>query len=721
MGHFIKIEDEYYVAATSSYADDRTQVLNHGDTFAIFDRWGDLQPLGRQIQGLYHEGTRYLSTYELRIQGERPLLLSSSLNENNEILTIDLTNPELNLGEGKVLLPSKIHINRTKYLNNGACFESIKLANYDTDPYEFELSLSFGADFKDIFEIRGKSRMARGQVKPATVVDANQLEQEYVGLDGGIRTTRTRFSPPPAQLEPSGAVFKLRIEPKQVVQLQVKTLLDAESREFQEENIEAIVKQASRFDIMREMLPKLSSSNEQFNHWLNRSKTDLVSLIADTPWGKYPYAGIPWFNTSFGRDGLVTALQTLWLVPGLSKDVLFYLAKTQATEFNDFMDAEPGKILHEARKGEMAELGEIPYKLYYGTVDATPLFIVLAGRYFSRTNDLDTIKKIWPNLMAALKWIDEYGDLDGDGFLEYHKRSENGLIHQGWKDADDAVSHADGSLAPTPMALCEVQGYVYEAKIQLAKLANILGEDGLSQELTKEAKALKTKFNKQFWDEELRCYVIGLDADKKPCRVKSSNAGQCLFTGIADTDKAAIVAETLMEDSLFTGWGVRTLASDAARYNPMSYHNGSVWPHDNSLIAWGLSRYGHMAGVQKIFEGLFKAAIHNDMERLPELFCGFERRAGEGPTTYPVACSPQAWAVATIFVLIQSCLRVNVNALAKQIVFNRPILPAYLDNLVIENLPLGKENLSVELKRYDKSVAIHVLSKPDNWEVLEIR
>ena len=728
MGKFIEIEGDFYVSANSSYADDRTQVLNHGDTFGVFDRWGDIQPLGKQVQGLYHEGTRYLSTYELRIAGERPLLLSSALNENNEILTIDLTNPELSLEDGMRIPASKIHLKRIKFLRNGACYESIKLANYDTVAYRFELSLSLAADFKDIFEIRGKHRMNRGETLPSQVYNsddsndsANTLEQLYRGLDGELRLTQTHFCPVPDELRPQLAIYKIDIQPKQVIQLQFRSLLHAGEGKPKDAKLEEVAQNASAFDRVREHLPKISTSNEQFDHWLNRSKTDLVSLIADTPWGKYPYAGIPWFNTSFGRDGLITAIQTLWLVPGLSRDVLLYLARTQATEFNDFMDAEPGKILHEARKGEMAELGEIPYKLYYGTVDATPLFIALAGLYYQRTADLETVKTIWPNLTAALEWINKHGDLDGDGFLEYHKRSKNGLIHQGWKDADDAVSHADGTLALTPMALCEVQGYVYAAKEQMALLAEAIGENDLARQLDEEANQLKKKFNEAFWDEELKTYVIGLDANKQPCRVKSSNAGQCLFTGIADADKARQVAKTIMASDSFSGWGVRTLAADAPRYNPMSYHNGSVWPHDNSLIALGLSRYGHMDGVKKIFEALFKAAISDDMARLPELFCGFERRPGEGPTTYPVACSPQAWAVASVFILIQSCLRLSVNALKKQIIFDKPILPDYLDSLLIEDLPLGNESLSIELIRYERSLGVHVLQKPEDWEVLQIR
>lgn len=719
MAKVIKIEEDFYISATSTYADDRVRVLNHGDTFGVFDRWGDVQQLGTRVQGIYHEGTRYVSDFEFRLAGERPLLLSSTISENNEILTVDLTNQELRLSNNEIIPQSKIHVFRTKYLREGQCYESIKLANYDTNPYEFDISFSLGADYKDIFEVRGKRRARRGELLPAEIQANSCLKHAYIGLDEVKRQTAHYFTPEPDEISPEKAVYRLSLAPKQVFQIQIKTSFQTgeqlnEPPAPQREETST----AAAFDRTRGHLPDIYTSNEQFNHWLNRSKTDLVSLIAETPWGKYPYAGIPWFNTAFGRDGLLTAYETLWLVPELARDVLLYLAKTQASEENSFMDAEPGKIMHETRKGEMANLGEIPYGMYYGTVDATPLFIMLAGAYYQRTADLETIRGIWPNIKRALQWIEEYGDIDGDGFLEYEKKSENGLIHQGWKDADDAVSHANGTLAATPMALCEVQGYVYDAKKKAARLAAKMREPELAQQLKKEAAALKQKFNEAFWDDELGTFVIGLDRNKQPCRVKSSNAGQCLFTGIADEKYAVRVAKTLMSKEMFTGWGIRTLATDAPRYNPMSYHNGTVWPHDTALCAYGMAEYGFTENALKVFQGLFEAAMHIDMQRLPELFCGFDRRTGEAPTTYPVACSPQAWAVASVFILLKACLRIEVDALKKRVTFRQPVVPPWMNTITIQDLPTGADTLTVELNRHsNNNVSMQVKQKSKDWEV----
>ena len=465
------------------------------------------------------------------------------------------------------------------------------------------------------------------------------------------------------------------------------------------------------------LFANIDTSNEQFNHWINRSKADLLSLLAKTKTGNYPYAGVPWYNTPFGRDGIITGMETLWLIPEISRDVLLFLASKQATELIPEKDAEPGKILHEARTGEMANTGEVPFKEYYGTIDATPLFVMLAGMYYERTADLKFIQQLWPNIKAAINWIDNYGDLDGDGFVEYEHKAKNGLTNQGWKDSYDSVMDEFGELADTPIALCEVQAYVYAAKQHASKLAILVNEPDFSARLSKEALVLKKNFNQKFWDEGLGCYVLALDGQKKPCRV-ISNAGHCLFTGIADEDKAKKLADILLSSDMFSGWGIRTLSASEKRYNPMSYHNGSIWPHDNALIAYGLAQYGFREHVLKLTEAVFQASLYIDLQRLPELYCGFERRHSEGPTLYPVACSPQAWSVAVVFMLLQACFQLKIDALSKTITFNRPILPEYLARVSISNLTLDTGTCSLIFNRYHNDVSFNLLQKPDEWEIL---
>ena len=467
-----------------------------------------------------------------------------------------------------------------------------------------------------------------------------------------------------------------------------------------------------------QLFAQLSSSNEQFTHWLHRSKSDLISLLTHTQYGLYPYAGVPWYNTAFGRDGIITAMEVLWIAPNVARDALIFLARMQATENIPQKDAEPGKILHEARSGEMANTEEIPFKEYYGTIDATPLFVMLAGMYYKQTADIDTIRKIWPQIKAALYWIDHYGDIDGDGFVEYQHKAENGLTNQGWKDSHDSVMHSTGVLCDPPIALCEVQGYVYGAKKYAAMMASSFGENDLSKNLEEEADRLKKKFNEVFWDDATSCFALALDGHKKPCRVVSSNPGHCLFTGIVDQAHAKALASTLTGKEMFSGWGIRTLSTREKRFNPMSYHNGSIWPHDNALIAYGLSAYGFQKESMKIISALFDASLFIDMQRLPELYCGFERRSNEGPTAYPVACSPQAWSVAAVFLLLQACLRIEINAIEKTIIFNRPELPSFLDKIKISQLKAGDGYFDIELSRNQFDVGFHVIHKPDDWELL---
>ena len=714
-------DDKYYIHASSSYADDRVCILNYEDTFGVFDRWGDIKQIGSGAQGIYHQGTRFLSDMELEINNYRPLLLSSNVKTENEILSVDLTNPDMDTEEG-VIPKGNIHIARSKFLQNGSLHELIILTNYGVEPYTLEMSFSFHGDFRDIFEVRGLQRKKRGKILPPEVIAKDTAKFAYIGLDNIQRETHLQFDPVPDTLQSHKATYKLTLAAQQSFSIHCTALFHVhQSTSTFEPYTNAFSKRTSALLKGKELIPFVYTDNEQFNNWINRSASDLRSLLVNTPQGFYPYAGVPWYNTAFGRDGLLTAFETLWLIPDIARGVLNFLAHRQATSLDLVKDAEPGKILHEMRNGEMAETGEIPFKLYYGSIDATLLFIVLAGHYLRRTNDIATITHIWPNILRALKWMEKYGDIDGDGFIEYQRKAESGLSNQGWKDSNDAISHENGELASFPIALCEVQAYAYDAKIQAAYMADRMGQPMLSDKLRREADLLKDKFNQVFWDDELGTYVLALDGDKKPCRVVASNAGHTLFAGIATDERAHKTAQVLMQDDMFTGWGIRTLSSKSARYNPMSYHNGSVWPHDTALIAYGMSRYGLINEALRLMQGLFDASLFIDLQRLPELFCGFPFRRGEAPTSYPVACSPQAWSVASVFLLLQSCLRISIDAFERKLIFQQPKLPDYVKEIKISGLRFGDEEFALELLKYEHDLGIHLIKKPRGWEVVTIK
>ncbi|NIR61431.1 MAG: amylo-alpha-1,6-glucosidase [Gammaproteobacteria bacterium] len=713
----VEVGGKTYVLTSSSRVDDRIRVLKHGDSFAVFDRFGDINPIGTTEQGLFLDGTRCLSRQELLIQGERPLPLNSTVKNHNTLLAVDLTTPTIER-EGKPPIRSgTVHIFRSKVLWRGACHEQLRLSNYGTEAIALVVDYAFEADYADIFEVRGARRARRGRHMPAER-ESHALTLGYEGLDGVPRHTRIEAARAPDRMDERTLSFDVTVPPDEWQELLLTISFWSGERAGGMQKYGAALRESAR-TLRRRRVEDCTvfTSNEQLNDWLNRAQADIHMLVTYTDSGPYPYAGIPWFNTPFGRDGIITALEYLWINPALARGVLGYLAAHQATETDLQREAEPGKILHEVRGGEMAALGEIPFRSYYGTVDATPLFLVLAGEYYRRTADRPFLESIWPNIEAALGWIDHYGDPDGDGFVEYERHNPRGLVHQGWKDSDDSVFHADGTPAEGLIALCEVQGYVYAAWREVAALMRVFGERREAAALDERADDLKTAFNARFWCDDLSTFALALDGDKRVCRVKASNAGHALLTGIADEAHVRRTAETLLARRSFSGWGVRTLASNEARYNPMSYHNGSIWPHDNALIAMGLARCGHRDKGLRLLTGLFDATMYMDLHRLPELFCGFDRRRDEPPAVYPTACAPQAWASASVFYLLQAALGLSFNAPAREIRFDHPALPSYLQWLEIRNLRLGEAVVDLVLKRHQQDVSVNVLRKRGDLRV----
>jgi glycogen debranching enzyme len=714
--------EPFVIAAAASLQDLRALVLKHGDSFGVFDNNGDALSRPGGALGVYHLDTRHLSHFAITIDGARPMLLSSTLRDDNATLTCDLTNPDLFESPGRLWVEHDlIHLRRTRFLWNAACFERISIRNFADRKLRFELGIAFGADFVDLFEVRGLYRKRRGQSHPPEYSTA-ETTLSYTGLDKLRRWTTLRFDPPPERLAANQAVYILDLEPSETRSI----FLEVDCRRDESPVRPYRAYFMSLRDARRCMrasssrAASIETSNEIFNEAVRRNVADLYMLTTELPEGLYPYAGIPWFSTVFGRDGIVTALETLWLDPNIARGVLGHLAATQATEVDPAADAEPGKILHEARHGEMANLGEVPFGRYYGSVDATPLFVMLAGAYLERTDDVETILKLWPHIEAALEWIERYGDRDGDGFVEYERRTGQGLANQGWKDSQDAIFHADGRLAQGPIALVEVQAYVYGAWRAAEQIARRLLDPIRAVVFEKKAEAMRWRFDERFFDNALGSYVLALDGDKAPCRVRASNAGHALFTGIAYPERANAVVRTLMGSSSFCGWGIRTLASTEARFNPMSYHNGSVWPHDNALIAAGFVRYGFRLEAAKVFESLFSASTYVDLRRLPELFCGFPRQLTRGPTFYPVACIPQAWAAAAPLYLVQTCLGLAFDTSAQRITFREPMVPNFANEIVLRGLKVESGTADVAVRRSDRHVTVDVLDRSGPVGVLTI-
>lgn len=707
----IQVDNRWYIPATSPRGDDRTRILKSDDAFAVFSRHGEIGRVGLGDQGLYFAGTRHLSRWQVLLAEREPMLLNSTVRLDNGRLLVDQTTPDLFRG-GTLWLPKgTLHLRREAAMQDETLSERLQITNYHDTAARLPLEYRFDADFCDVFEVRGVQRQRRGEyLEPHR--EACALERRYQGLDGVLRRTRIQFSQAPDTLDGGAAVFHLDLGPGATFELEVQVHCAADHPR-PEPNL--LPSRGPGRGTEPPAFARIFTDNEQFNDWVNRSEADLRMLLTHTRHGLYPYAGLPWFSTPFGRDGLITALQTLWLQPQIARGVLAFLAATQAQGHDDAAEAEPGKILHELRSGEMAALDEVPFRRYYGTVDATPLFVLLAGRYLRRTGDEGFVREIWPALRRALQWMEEKAD--ERGFLTYARHGDKGLVQQGWKDSDDSVFHRDGRPADPPIALCEVQGYACEAFQQAGAMADRLGQAALARRWRARSRQMLEAIDRWFWMEAMGTYALALDGEGRPCAVRTSNAGHLLYNGAVKPARAASLARSLVSAEACNGWGVRTVFAGEPRYNPMSYHNGSVWPHDTSLIAAGLARYGFKEEAMQLLEGLFNASIFFDIHRLPELFCGFDRLPGQAPTLYPVACTPQAWASGAVYMLLEAILGVDFSPRERQIRLRHPRLPDYLGWLRISGLGCGDASLDLVVRRHGRDVAVNVEQRRGDLEL----
>ena len=722
----LKVGSDYYVLASSVTSSRETRVLADAQSFAVFEVGGDIEQSPLEALGFFFKDTRFLSGFELRIAGQDPYFLNSYLSDDNAELRANLTNPDLTGHDGKIILPrNSIQIERSWVVMDAALYHRLVISNYSHAPARVPFDLIFAVDFADLFEVRGVKRTQRGEVFPATV-EQDRVRFRYRGLDKVTRFTEMVFTPAPRALTDRKGSFRLQMESDECVKLEVRINcgIEPESPVSEPETHPgdfqtALAGRHHEISTAQAGWAKITASHGIFDFLLRRSATDLTSIIGENDHGSFMMAGIPWFATLFGRDSILTSLSVVQFNPDIAGRTLRTLAALQGTTVDNARDEQPGKIVHEMRAGEMAATGEIPFGRYYGTIDATPLFLWLIGLYVRITGDLKLATDLWPNVERALEWIDKWGDRDHDGYIEYARETPQGLANQGWKDSFDSISHANGELAEGPIALCEVQGYAYAAYREIGNIATRLGYVDMAGSLAERSKSLKTKFIKDFWVEGKNTVALALDGKKRRCEVMSSNAAHCMATGLVDGEHGKLLAARLLSDDMFTGWGIRTLSDTERRYNPMSYHNGSVWPHDNAIAAVGLAQCRTHAGVIRILDGLLDAAVSFRGGSLPELFCGFHREQHLGPVPYPVACHPQAWSAASVFLILQAMLGMRISGFENRVTIDNPVLPSWLEWLKVENMKVGQGSVSLIFQRMSegKEAAVDVLDKQGDVEV----
>jgi glycogen debranching enzyme len=710
-----------------------TITVKDDDLFLVTDTMGNISDCylygSTPSMGMFCRDTRFLSRLELQIEGRSPILLSSNA-DKGFALSVLCTNPDLE----NLFKADTVGIRRELVLN-GALFEEIEVANYNTTSIVFELSLSFDADFVDLFEVRGHHRQKRGRLlhlneltsdhvapsSPQTHKEES-LTLAYQGLDASIMESLIQFQHlQPTRFHGSTAVWRIELASHETKKLGYRLNMFTDNQPSSTISAASTLAQAKAAELMEEQnwlqqITRISSDKSLFNRVISRAEQDIYLLLQSFGKHKTVSAGVPWFSTLFGRDSIITASQTLMLNSKIAKETLILLAEYQGQTDNIWREEEPGKILHELRLGEMARCQEIPHTPYYGTVDATPLWLMLYAEYYSWTHDQETLEALWPNALAAMGWIDR--QLQETGYLSYARKSKGGLINQGWKDSGDCIVNRKGELAIGPISLCEVQAYVYAAKNRLAEIAKIQQRPDLEELWQTEARQLRAKFNQDFWLEDQDFCALALDGEGKPVDSISSNPGHCLNLGIFTSTKAYSVAERLRAADMFNGWGIRTLSSLSPAYNPMGYHTGAVWPHDNSMIAMGLRSLGLIDQSLELFQGLFNMTSQQPYQRPPELFCGSEMNGDNSPVQYPVACTPQAWATGSIFQLLQMMVNLVPDAQNNCLRIIDPALPESINNLSFHNLRIGGTILDLEFERVGSTTACRVAKKRGNLRVV---
>jgi len=674
--------------------------LKDGNVFLLADSLGDIEA---PDSGLFWDDTRMLSRLELQVADSHPSLLGAAISQDNVRFTAHLTNRPLPAPGEHSIPRGVIHLERTRFLWSGQLYERLKITNFSSRDAQLPIAVRFGADFADIFEVQGHVRKRRGEtLAPEIGVAAVRLA--YRGLDR-LRAVEIRFSVAPLSLSGEEAQLCIGVPRGRSAELFLEIGAESSARPSAQRFEEALQAACASMQARAKVGAVIETSGRLFDQWLAQSRSDLALLTTELPTGAYPYAGIPWFATPFGRDAIITALQTLWLEPQLAAGVLRFLASTQAHEVNAFRDSEPGKIMHEMRRGEMAALQEVPFGQYYGGVDTTPLFIMLAGAYESTTGDAALIDQLWPNLLAATAWIEYRMEHSASGFIDYARASSTGLVNQAWKDSSDSIFHADGRIPPPPIAVVEVQGYAYAAFRAMSRLAALREDKERSLAWAARARGLRSEIERRFWMPEFNFYALAIDGEGQPCCVHASNAGHLLYCGVPSPERGALVASALLGERFASGWGIRTLAQGEARYNPMSYHNGTVWPHDTALCAAGIARYLGRDALVDVLSQMFEAATQLAM-RLPELYCGFPRTPGQGPTPYPVACVPQAWACGSVFMLLQACLGLQVDGPRKEVRIEQPLLPIGIEAIHLTDVAVGEARIDLKFERVQQQVIV---------------